>query len=64
MIFLKPIPTFLIFFTDIWPAVDIRLATDTDISKFAYGHFSRYFNKEFWLKLVRICYSPDVRQHV
>jgi len=35
------------FFTDIWPAVDIRLATDTDIPKFAY----RYLNKVFWLIL-------------
>jgi len=24
------------FFTDIWPAADIRLATDTDNPKFAY----------------------------
>jgi len=36
------------FFTDIWPSADIRLATDTDVSKFAY----RYFNKVFWLKLM------------
>jgi len=45
-------------FTDIWPAADIRLATHTDIPKLAY----RCFNKVLWLKLVRIAYSPDLRQ--
>jgi len=43
---------------EIWPAANIRLATDTDIPKFAY----RYFNKVFWLKLVWIAYSLDLRQ--
>jgi len=32
------------FFTDIWPVADIRSATDTVISKFAYRHICRYFN--------------------
>jgi len=40
--FLKPIPIFSNFFTDIWPAADIRLATDTDIPKFAY-RLAKYF---------------------
>jgi len=36
-------------FTDIWPVANIRLATDTDIPKFAY----RYnFNEAFGLKLM------------
>jgi len=46
------------FFTEIWPAADIRLATDTDIPKFAY----RYFNKVFWYKLVWIARIFDLRQ--
>jgi len=45
-------PTDIIFFTDIWPAADIRLATETDIPKFAYRYIYRYFNKVFWLILV------------
>jgi len=49
-------------FTDIWPNSDIRLATITDIQKFAYWYFFRYFNQAFWLKLVWIAYSPDLRQ--
>jgi len=36
-----------IFFTDIWPAADIRLVTDTDIPKFAYRYIFRYLNEEF-----------------
>jgi len=47
------------FFSDIWPAADIQLAIYTDIPKFAYGYFCRYFNKIFWFKLVGITYSPD-----
>jgi len=31
------------FFTNICPAADIRLATDTDIPKFAYRYFCQYF---------------------
>jgi len=49
IIFLKPIPIFSNFFTDIWPAADIRMATDTDILKFACRYICRYFNKVFWL---------------
>jgi len=45
-------------FSNVWPAADIGLATNTDIPKFTY----RYFIKVFWLKLVRIAYSPDLRQ--
>jgi len=37
-------PIFSKFFTDIWPTADIRLTTDTDIPKFAYRCFCRYFN--------------------
>jgi len=37
------------FFRHIWPVTDIRLATDTDISKLAYRYICRYLNKEFWL---------------
>jgi len=51
-----------IFFTDIRPAAAIRLATATDIPKFAYRYFFRYFKKVFWLKLVRIVYNPNLRQ--
>jgi len=51
-----------IFSTDIWPVPDFRLATDTDISKFAYRYVRRYFNKVFWLKLLWIDYRPDLRQ--
>jgi len=59
IIFLKSISIFSKNFTDIWPAAaDIRLATDTGILKFAY----RYFNKVFWLKLVWIAHSFDLRQ--
>jgi len=48
-------------FTDIWPAADIWLATDTNISKFAYQYFYQYFfNEVVWLKLVQIAYSPDL----
>jgi len=43
-----------IFFIDIWPAADIRLATDTDILKFAY----RYFKKVFWIKLCGLLTAP------
>jgi len=49
-------------FTDIWPAADIRLATDTDIPKFAYRCFCRYFDKAVWLELVWIACSPELRQ--
>jgi len=52
-IFLKLIPVFSIFLTDIWPVANILLTTDTDILKFAY----RYFNKVVWLKLVGIAYT-------
>jgi len=31
--------TFKFFFTAIWPATDIRSATDTDIPKFAYRKY-------------------------
>jgi len=47
--FLKPIPIFSIFFTDICPAAYIRLVTDIDNPKFA---AYRHFNKEFWLNLM------------
>jgi len=50
-------------FTYIWPVSVIQLATDTDIPKFAYRHIFRYFNKVFWLKLMWIAYSQDLRQH-
>jgi len=46
-------------FTDFWPVADILLNTDTDISKFA-SDILRYFNKAFWLKLVRIAYTSLV----
>jgi len=52
----------IFFFTDTWPTADIRMATDTDISNFAYRYICRYFNKKFWLKLMWIAYSPDLRQ--
>jgi len=42
--------------TDICPVANIRLATDTDIPKFAYRYICRY------KKLFRIAYSPDLRQ--
>jgi len=42
------------FFTDIWPPTDIRMATDTDILKFAYRYIFRYLTEVFWLKLVWI----------
>jgi len=58
---LKPI--FLIFFTGNWPVADMRLATDTDIPNFAYRYIYRYF-KVFWLKLVVIAYSSDLRHTV
>jgi len=45
-------------FTDIWPAADIRVATD--IPKLAYRYFRRYFNKVFWFKFVRIAYNPGL----
>jgi len=50
------------YFTNIWTDADIRLATDTDIPKFAHRYVCRNFNKVFWLKLVRIAYSPGLRQ--
>jgi len=50
--FWNPYWYFQNFFTD------NQLATDTNIPKFA----KRYFNKAFWLKLVQIAYSPDLRQ--
>jgi len=53
---------FKTFFTDIWPVTDIRLTTDTDVSKFAHRCICRYLKKIFWLKLVWIAYSPDLRQ--
>jgi len=36
--------------TDIFQKIftDIRLATDTDIPKFAYRYICRYFIKVFW----------------
>jgi len=43
---------FKIFFTDICPAANIRLATDTNVPKFAYRYIYRYFKKVFWFKLV------------
>jgi len=47
-------------FIDIWPVADIRLATNTNISKFAFRYNCQYFNKAFWLKLVYITYNPDL----
>jgi len=57
--FLKPIPIFKKKLTNICPVAYIRLAIDTDIPKFTYQYFCRYFNKVFWLKLVVTTYSPD-----
>jgi len=43
---------FSIFFPNICQAADIRMATDTDIPKFAYRYIYQYFNEVCWLKLV------------
>jgi len=51
---------FITFFIDIWPVVDILLATDTDIPKFVYRYICRYFNNVFWLKLVWTAYTSLV----
>jgi len=41
------ISIFSVFFTDIWPVTDIRLATDTNIPKFVYPMFSDILTKCF-----------------